>query len=142
MKKLYLLDLSNEARDHQIEIGAASIEDFVEAKAEYDSFTAKLDCKERVTEMLRESYVFFTKKRKDLERQNAEARLNGVPYKERTALGAKIATVEALLTKIRHTGASWAKNGHFEPLAHIDVDTINRMGMDWYLKFVYIPCLG
>lgn len=145
---MWLLDLSAEDRETVIAHDIATVEDFLDARVSHEKAVAKIYAEwtqERIREFivvsLRNRYAFLIKKRIQLERENAEARMNGVPFQIRRALIAKFTPLEACLTQTRQLGTEWAKKGSFAPLVASDIPLIQKNGMEWYLKFIFIPTL-
>lgn len=145
---LWLLDLSPEARDTTIQYEIASLEDFLDASKLQAEMMAKIyaewpqeKIRQTILEMLRAQYVYFAKRRIDLEKENSEARREGVSYAQRALYSAKIASLEGLIGHIRQLGTKWAKKAEFSPIYPSDARLIAKNGMEWYLKFIYIPIL-
>lgn len=115
---------------------------FLKQKAEYEAFMAELEAswpEERIANFLLEEYRLRYKgtaeRIKELEVENAEARRNGVSYRQRLAIAEKIKNGMAVAKAYRATGERvkgdrWSVRELVKPL---DVQFVKEWGMEKYL---------
>lgn len=126
-----------------IESGLLMEDTFLKQKAEYEAFIAELEATwtpDTITEFLlqeyRSRYKATAERIKELETENAEARRNGISYKERLVLAEKIKTGMAVAKAYRAAGER-AKGERLtvkELVKPLDVQFVKGWGMENYLR--------
>lgn len=144
------LTLDADAKAKAIEAGDITLEALMEAEENYNKFLDHIEeefTPQKIRDYLlarkRNTYAFYTKRLKELERDNNNARRSGMSFTLRTAnFTSKIKTLEDLLVQTKEQG-NVLKRSPLNParvyLGPMDVDWVQDTG---FLAVLDMKALG
>lgn len=146
----YILEFEGEARAKLVEQGVVTLEQVMDAQADYDSFIQKLEeewtpekIRVHLLESKRNSYAFYVRRLAEIEAENRDARQKGVSFSVRNGLySPKIEALQSLMKETREHGEKLKRSPLQPARAYIkpfDMDWVQEKG---FLHVLDMKTLG